>query len=701
MGTPTRNAPGGLDQAIRVLEERLRSLEEGSKGSPRGAFSPEFEARTERAIQEGRRTLARLKAIRGDEAVGEEEVVEEVREPTPAPSRAAILQQIALGGEEGGQEVPLQRGDSEISAILQQIAGPEAAAGFETIPEPDIGITTAFGAGVKEGFLMPLNIFGREGEELPLDEVGEKAANFLGELVGLGVGFIPFSAGAGLALKGTGLTRSLSKPVRDFLKFSLGGTAQAIGTAEEPEDIPKAALIGLTLGATIDGLYLAAAMRNRARDLGRVAGRNVDTGNPIPDVPASPGTLAKETELAPTMAKSPDRLTDEARALANEERTLEQALIDLAEDHVETVRITDVRDVTPIFSYASRKYPNAQILRRRVIGRELPTPLASAEQKAQAQIQSRIAAARDAGTPLSEEQITREFELLLEAERRLRRGPPGRARQEGEVVHEVLVHNPADPDQALSPRQIAQWQETGTFEGMGLSYRGQMHVATGQKAAPGLVQIKRLDHPATFAVRTSEITNFLTPRVFGPIGARQAQMREVLRTANQIGFNAIRAGVVRRGVVNLRDFSEVRSFSDFIEQNRARIIEFPSESIEESARQFALSQGIRGLREVEEGVTKQLRIFDPEAVRFLPERPRPGLDFDSVQFGPEGNPLLIVPSWKSNVENVLREAGFKAGEVRNFLESHADETWQGLKELMDKDIQILTRLSHAQTGGCL
>lgn len=530
------------------------------------------------------------------------------------------------------------------------------------------GIVGSFGSGVKEGFLMPLNVFGREGDELEMTRTSEKIAGVLGNFVGLGIGFYPFTKAAGLTLKGTGLAARLSPEVAEFVKYSMAGTVQAAGTAESLEDVPQQAALGFLAGVAIDGFFLSRAIKARTNDVGRL-GRAADTvdleglssieidkkfpglrarqqwgrsrlindGSPIPDVPVSGTQLAKEIEIAPTGNNSVERLTDTLRGLSDDTKSLDEVLADLAVSHVETVKIPGLRTSYTLVQYAQRKFPEAQVLSRKV-------------------------------------------------------------KLAGEDVHEVLIHNPIHADARLTANQITQWNETGFFEGMGLIHNGNMYKATGKKIAPGHVQLQSLDGRFVFAPLKTDIVNLLTPKVFSAQGERFELMRMGVFNNNEIGF-AITSRQGKRTIQGTADTGEYLQLSlkEYVETHRQAITQIEAPDLMTAVKQVALARGDKGLTEVEHGITKRVIIFDESTVnRTAKFKNKVGETVDNAEFGPNGELLSFEPSWQNGIIAPLKRQGFEEKEIRTFLEIHTTNEARRLESVMDSDFQTLAQSSRAQ-----
>ncbi len=228
------------------------------------------------------------------------------------------------------------------------------------------GIIGAFGFGLESGLKEPLRVFGVTPREVELDETSESVANFLGTMVGLGVSFIPFALGTGIALRGIGLTASIAKgtPLFNFTRNTIAGAAQFAGGAEELEEVPGKLVAGAAFGAAIEGIFLARAMKGRRGAIGDE--HLVPDGNPVPDVPVDISRQVVESEISPAAAKSSSRQTVELNGLLNEDKVYDEVLIDLTQEHIETARLTglDAAGVKKIRDYTLENHPTAQVLSR-------------------------------------------------------------------------------------------------------------------------------------------------------------------------------------------------------------------------------------------------------------------------------------------------------------------------------------------------
>lgn len=574
--------------------------------------------------------------------------------------------------------------DPERAAALMDIARAPAAPGRTGPGEGDTGARRAFASGVKEGLLDPLTIFGVDPEGVPLDETHEKVANFLGSAVGLAIGFIPFARGVGAVMKGAGLTARMSKPVADFVRFSTAGTIQAAGTAENLDEVPEMAALGLVLGASVDGLFLARALRGRkdlieqtvnfaaptAPTTGRVTSQLPDEAvtfaarpprmNPSPDDPRAllgvgesgsfhipADVLAKELTLLPRAHESPITVSSKVGALTDDNMSYEQAIATLGDVVDETVMIPGLADPTDVLQLARVRMPGAQIESRQVIKGK---------------------------------------------------------------VHEVLIHNPIDEGSRLSPAQIKQWKETGFFSDQQVVYDGRTFYVGKERAADGRVQIRNREGTVVFAPRVTEVSVPLTPRVFNKNKAKINRMRNAATgRSDQMGFAyQTPSGGLMRGVADTSEYLEAESFESWIRSIQHELVRIQAASPDEAIQQYISARGIKGLVEIEEGITTNVRVFDQSTVQqFEQTVPTVGVVFDDVTVAPiesTGETAMISfrPSWKNGVIGNLRAQGFVEKEIKGFVDQLRMSEALRLQSAMDDEFQAVAQASRFQFfEGCI
>jgi len=602
---------------------------------------------------------------------------------------------------EGEQEVEDDETGINVARLLE-IASLPATGGVSRVVEKDLGILGAFGAGLGAGITEPFRLFGLEPEEVTVDEPGEQVANFLGSLVGLGISFIPFAFGTGLALRGLGLTAKVAgvggraQALNNFTRNTVAGAAQFAGGAEEIEEVPGRAATGAVFGAAIEGVFLGWAMRGRRGSVGTA--KLLDDGNPITDVPVDPPKLSSEIEISPSPNKTTSQMTVELEGLAAG-KDYESIITDLLDEHVETVRLTGLskEGADNITNYAKENFPSAQRLTRAT---------------------------------------------------------------QAKGVHEVLLHQPFDPAQKLTGTQIAQWRSTGYAAGENLTYANRPYAATGVPVAEGNVQLRDpfSRRSIVFAAPIEEVTRPKTTKLFpkGQVLVRDTLLRDTVRSIDdRVGFVVPTAGrgSARRGFVDVSEFETATSFQEFASQFTDDLASVQAASPEEAVSILAAQRGIPGLRIVDDGVTTRVHVFDQKKVGFVaeppsvaktldevgpiggapeptlselgltvteaqraldPTIPRPvssartvpqevpnlGLVLDDAVLGSAGEIQSFVPSWKNAIAAPLREAGIPEKEIIQYLDLYALNTSRRLDALMDPEFQAIKNASEIQFGGC-
>lgn len=658
----------------------------------------------------------------------------------------------------GEQEVEDPTKKLDIASLLSTISGIRSSGrrGTSTVQEEDVGIVKAFGAGVEFGIKDPLRFVGVRPREVILDETSEKVANFLGSMVGLGISFVPFAFGTGVALRGIGLTARIaeagagtvavaaanrSQALFNFTRNTIAGSVQFAGSAEEVEEIPGKLATGAVFGAAIEAVFLKFALKGRRGAVG--SDHLVPDGNTIPDNPLSLDRAVLETEISPSANKTSSRMAVELEGLL-EGKDYEQIIVDLMQEHVETSRYTGLskEGAGDLANYARTNLPDAQILTRKT------------------QVKG---------------------------------------------VHEVLIHQPFDPEDVLTTTQMKQWGNSGFAEGEEVFYRGNMFAATGVGTAPGKVQLKLPYSKAqVFAASIDEVTRPTTTRFFKETRRRTIGLRRAIDDLDKkVGFvvpsTTVRTGAslsARRGFVNVAEFETVGSFREFAEQFTERLATVQAANAEEAVGILARQDGIAGLLIKEEGITTKIHVFDQEVVSFVteppqlartasearpigdiagptevkvtlktdrpapttvpealaqleestveglavlerqadairagettrevtlrgqmrasqptpvgtrarPEIPNLGLILDDAVFSTslQGEPILssFVPSWRNSIAGPLREAGIPEKEIAQYLDLFVAQSKSNLESLLEPEFLAIKKASEVQFGGC-
>lgn len=625
-------------------------------------------------------------------------------------ARIRALSPGTITEEPEGGNVAVEGGEDERATRKREVLSRIAAMGTQTVgftnpPPVDPTLAQSFFTGIRNGFLSPLNIFGVEQRELELDEANEKIGSFMGELLGFGIGFIPFglvpaggamrAAGAAFRMQGVGFMAPMNPVVRQFVKFTLGGAIQSAGTAETAEDVPKSALIGAATGAVIDGFFLARALKARPRggtdliipdrsakpivgnirdlppDAPEMPSWRVDKDDIIYPIAALPtgrkllpsstggelvrtDVLRQEIRLFPTETKQLPEISTTVNGL-KQNKTYEEVLTDLVNiNYVESVVLEGVQPsmTRSLVKTVRERAPNAQILTRNVIKGE---------------------------------------------------------------IDEVFVHNPTDSESLLRPDQIARWLEGNPIPGQEALYRGTVYKATGLTTREGFIQLESLEGKSVFAANRTEVTLPITPRLFDNFSSKVPTYRHMALTlkarADDIGFTIQSSDpeslltTVKRGVVNTNNFVEMESIDDFMRIHGADIARTQAPDLGEALRIFARTKGIPGLKEVQGGRVVKYHVFDQSRVKYISDPPRVGVDVDQsvARLSPEGTYELLSfePSWKNQITGPLRANGFAEKDIQMFIEQRALDDARNIESIMDDEFINAANAARAQfLEGC-
>jgi len=614
------------------------------------------------------------------------------------------LLKIASGSLAAGEQEVEDPTGIDINRLLE-IALRPAGGGVSRPRKRDVGVLGAFGAGLEKGIKEPFRLLGAEPREVELDETSEQVSNFLGSLVGLGISFVPFAAGTGLLLRGLGLTAKIagvgvtaqeaakSQALFNFVRNTAAGSLQFAGTAEKKEQILGRAAAGAAFGVAIEGVFLARAMRGRRGSVGKE--KLFDDGSPITDKPVDIDHMVTEVEISPSVSKTPERMTLELDGTFTQNKPHEEVIADLLGEHVETARFTGLtkEGSNDILAYSKENFPTAQ-------------------------------------------RLTRATQV--------------------KGVHEVLLHQPFDPANTLTKRQISEWQATGFASGERLVYANKTVEATGGiSPTPGTVSVRTPLSAGTkegtpFLAPIGEVTRPTTTRFFNRSAVRAQTLQAAVRSIDdRIGFVVPRgAGLsARRGFVDVSEFETATSFPAFAKQFTDDLATVQAASPEEAVGILAAQRGIPGLKIVDDGVTTRVHVFDqkkvgfidepsiaptPSEVRPIGERPgipplellipgrRPetlgdlrraaqaeavdvpnlGLVLDNAIMNQAGEIQSFIPSWKNSIAAPLREAGFPQKEIDQFLGLYEINQTRRLDSLMEPEFQAIKNASTIQFGGC-
>lgn len=481
----------------------------------------------------------------------------------------------------------------------------------------DPGVIGSFGAGVKKGVKESFS-FGRAHDEPNpmINSAPEKVAEFLGYMGGLGIGFVPYSVGTGMVLKGLGFAAPLvSEPLYGFVKNTIAGAAQAGAMSEDRSQIPGNIALGAVAGGVVEGFFLSRAMRARAGVLPTQAGNQ----------------LAKELAVAPAEGSSPAVVESVIEAIKPDNFNFDQVLADMAQTHETTMRIPFVSNTEELLTYAKSRLPStAQVL------------------------------------------------------------------QSGD---RVLIHNPIDPADALSPGQVSQWVADDSFDGMEVIYNGKTYAATGVPVGPDRIQLRGIGSKRglVFAPKRSAVTLPINPKIFTQSAIENAAKRERLNTIaqkakEQMGFVVqTSAATVERGMVDVTKYAEAPSFGDFARQHQPIMKQMSGlvgDTPEDIVYDYARKRGIPGLLVRDSsGTVTEVRIFDPTSVTYTGQSlPMVGIAVDKVAVGTTQREIRgFIPSWKNAIAPALQLAGVPEKEIRNYLDLYAQQLGKRNRELLGEE----------------
>lgn len=196
------------------------------------------------------------------------------------------------------------------------------------IPRPP-SLGEMFAQGLGAGLLHPIqSITGTEAGDttgLTNAQAGSKVA---GEILGMGVSFIPFLKGAQLALKGVGLAARMSPALLRLAEGALAaGTYEvASGPLEQaPERVAKGAAFGLAMEAG----FMGAAAVWRGRFPSTMNTPDLPTAN-VDGVAVHPDALKVEQYLRPIESQNTDEIVLKLRQLGDVSQQMEFVAAEVA-----------------------------------------------------------------------------------------------------------------------------------------------------------------------------------------------------------------------------------------------------------------------------------------------------------------------------------------------------------------------------------
>jgi len=390
-----------------------------------------------------------------------------------------------------------------------------------------------------------------------------------------------------------------SKALYSFSRNMIAGSAQFAGMAEEIEDVPKQLAIGAAFGTVVEGAMLGWAIRGRHLKINDK--KFFETGNPNPDMPLSAATRQTENVITPTTADTPAMVTVKLEALLNGKDYNGVKIAIIENNIVEYMTFPGLTEegAGTVVADLFERLPLAQVLRRET-------------------------------------------------------------RTKG--VHEVMVHNPFDPEDVLNPAQIKEWERTGFFSGQGVFYNGGLWEVTGTAVAEGRVQLKSplsTHKGQVYAAPISEVTVPATEsRIFRDPQKTREKVRGLLRDIeNKVGVVLAEGeDSARRYIVNTEGFvpmteTEYRAWAEqFVEQLGKE--EFPSvaEGIAVLAeKKYGLT--MPGITIIEDGQVVRHTIFDTVGNKYGTGRTAPFVE--TVRYGLRKGDL--VPTERIELPGLSKE----------------------------------------------
>ncbi len=557
----------------------------------------------------------------------------------------------------------LESSDVNSSKPIQPQANPfdkigltksSAALGFAPEKVPTTDKIGAFATGVKEGIVSPFTLLGAKTTPNPnIVEPSEKISEFLGSMVGLGINFAAFSSATGVVLKGIGLAglASESPEVYGFVKNTLAGGAQFAGTSKTGAEVPHNAALGIAFGGAIEGMFLAKAIRVRAPALEPSPAAAEGLSSITQEI--KPSELSKELSVAPSSGQSADRITSSLDNLFPQNKSVDETIVELSKVHETSAYIPSLGEGSEdLAAYAKDRLPDhAQVLVR-----------------------------------------------------------PG-----NQGSKEIFIHNPLDPADVLNPKQVAQWQANGNFDGLEAIYNNKSYFHTGVPVAEGRVQLRDANGKTVFAPKIEDVAIPINPKVISLNGGvndiRLENLRQAVENTNsQLGFvipSATNENYAKRGVIDLSKYEIASSKEAFINKYKADIDKIQAPSRDEAISIMAQRKGISGLKIVDDGITTNVIPFDQSSVSYVKEVPKVGLTPDAaiaaVDVKTQQSQLLsLMPSWKNGIVGSLRSQGIPEKEINSYLDLQAAQVSKHLDEALDNEFKSMQNSSQAQfNSGCL
>lgn len=440
----------------------------------------------------------------------------------------------------------------------------QGGVGFREAPEPDAGIIGSFSQGIGRGLVEPFTVLGAEWHPDPtIDTKIEKTSEFLGSMVGLGISFYPFAAGTGLLLKGVGL----AGPLAEAASF-----ANAEGRTITPlYDFVKNVVAGSAQfgGMSHNTDELKTNLATGALFGGAIEGLFLAkalrsrAGLAAAKGLVDIGQVAKEASLLPSEGKTAERMTQELHGLFGSE---------------------DV-DLNKVLANLADNQTNS-----------IKIP-----------------------------QLKNVDDLVAYVKERMPNAQVLTRKNQG--MWDMFIHNPVDPAEGLTSKQITQWQNGGVFEGLEGIFNNKSYEHTGVPVSEGRVQLRDPSNPnIVFAPKVTEVHVPLDPQIYGASKNKLESIRQALSDIHtKLGFivPAQKEGLARKGFLDTSKFEFVSSMKEFMEKYKSEIGSINAQTPQEAISIFAKNRGIQGIVESDSGIITNVHVFDQGSVNWLKEPPQP------------------------------------------------------------------------------
>lgn len=281
--------------------------------------------------------------------------------------RTGVLGADTEGGiqEDQGVDRPRTFGDilAEVNARPVQ--------DFQEVNDLRPGVGSFFGQGVSEGLSYPFQILGIGGEEEEEQEfrpenLGEQVGQGLGVLSGMVLGYLPFSFGTRVALKGAGLARFLPRDAFHVAAEGIAFGLYEIGAGEGLEGAQQRFLRGAALGAAGEAALLP-VIRAWRGSKGVVEGRTGLNALGSEDELIDPIYLKLEEALRVTPDESLETVSSKILNVAESDGQVDALLVDMLALSIPQrgALLPRLSDPDRLISAANKKYKGLDFVKRR------------------------------------------------------------------------------------------------------------------------------------------------------------------------------------------------------------------------------------------------------------------------------------------------------------------------------------------------